>query len=154
MRFPATLLKQGATLKPDFDYTNVGLLFPQNDATEIAYFIVQLPHDRIYDSPITPHVHCRLSSAGQPVMKIDYKIYNPSAVTIPASWTTYTMNVNTATWSTGTISNMIYGSAPISLVGYGASAIMLIKLYRDDNVYTGDLLCDEFDIHYFKRVVR
>lgn len=46
LRMPFTQAKQGATLKPDFDYTNVGLLFPQNDATEIAYFIAQLPGSR------------------------------------------------------------------------------------------------------------
>ena len=44
---------------------------------------------------------------------------------------------------------MIYSSAgAISGVGKTASSIMIIKLYRDDNVYDGTLLFDEFDIHY------
>jgi hypothetical protein len=81
-------------------------------------------------------------------MKMDYKWYNPNAETIPSSFTTYTMNVNSATWASGTISNMIYGSAAIDGTGKDESSILLIKLYRDDNAYTGDLLVDEFDIHY------
>ena len=85
-------------------------------------------------------------------MKMDYKIYNPSEEAIPSSFTTYVMNENTATWTSGTISNMIYGASPISGVGYGDSAIMIIKLYRDDNVYSGDLLVDELDIHYVRKL--
>lgn len=30
----------------------------------------------------------------------------------------------------------------------GVSSILDIKLYRDDNVVTGDVLVKEFDIHY------
>jgi hypothetical protein len=150
LRFPVTALPFPASGRPDFDTTNIGLLFPQNNTTEAVYIVAQMPHDRVTDSDILPHVHCRLSGAGQPVMKIDYKWFNASATAIPTSFTTYTMNVNTATWSSGTISNMIYGSAPISGVGKGRSSILIMKLYRDDNVYSGDLLVDEFDIHYYK----
>jgi len=126
------------------------LLFPQSNTTEAIYIVVQLPHDRVPDSPLEPHIHCRLAGAGQPVFVMEYKVYNPSGTAIPTSWSTYTMNINTATWSSGTISNMIYGSADISGVGLNDSAILIIKLYRNDNVYSGDLLVDEFDIHYIK----
>jgi len=44
MRAPFTQTKRGALDKPDFDYTNVGLLFKQNDPAEIVYIIFQLPH--------------------------------------------------------------------------------------------------------------
>jgi hypothetical protein len=152
LRFPVTVLSQPASGRPDFDATNIGLLFPQNDTGEVVYLIAQMPHDRIPDSPIEPHVHCRLTGAGQPVMKIDYKWYNPEGEAIPATFTTYTMNANTATWSSGTISNMIYGESAIDGTGKNASSIMIMKLYRDDNVYSGDLLVDEFDIHYYKNV--
>ena len=33
---PLTRGLQGSADKPDFDYTNFGLLFPQNDTSEIA----------------------------------------------------------------------------------------------------------------------
>jgi len=79
---------------------------------------------------------------------MDYKWYNPNGEAVPSSWTTYTMNSNTATWSSGTISNMIYGAAAIDGTGKTESSILLIKLYRDDSAYSGDLLVDEFDIHY------
>ncbi len=46
LRFAGGRDKQGNTQKPDYDYTNLGLLFPQNDATEIAYLIAQAPHER------------------------------------------------------------------------------------------------------------
>jgi hypothetical protein len=148
LRFSATTLKQGATSKPDFDYTNIGLLFPQNDTSEAIYIVAQMPHSWKEGTNIFPHVHARLSGSGQPVMKMDYKWYNPSEATIPSSFTTYTLDTNTATWSTGTISTMIMNSTPIDGTGKTASSIIIIKLYRDDNVYSGDLLVDEFDIHY------
>jgi hypothetical protein len=149
LRFPVTALSQPASGRPDFDSTNIGYLFPNGNTNEILYIIAQLPHNRVTDSPLVPHVHCRLAGSGQPVFKIDYKIYNPDGEAIPATFTTYTMNVNTATWSSGTISNMVYGESPISGVGYGDSAIMIMKLYRDDTAYVGDILVDEFDIHYY-----
>jgi hypothetical protein len=146
----ATQAKTGSNLKPDFDETNIGFLFPQNNTAEILYIVLQMPHDRVPGTPIWPHVHCRLSGSGQPVMKMDYKWYNASDYTVPTGFTTYTMDNNTATWSTGTLSTMIFGDAEISGVDKTDSSMMIIKLYRDDNVYVGDLLVDEFDIHYYK----
>jgi hypothetical protein len=40
---------------------------------------------------------------------------------------------------------MISGSSIV-----GVSSIMLIKLYRDDNTYTGTAVTYQFDIHYLK----
>jgi len=40
----------------------------------------------------------------------------------------------------------------ISGIGKTKSSILIMKVYRDDNVYTGDLKVDEIDIHYYKRV--
>lgn len=40
------------------------------------------------------------------------------------------------------------------LVGIiGVSSIMLIKLYRDDNTYTGNAVTYQFDIHYQKDTI-
>ena len=44
LRFPVTASKLGINDKPDTDYTNFGLLFPQNDTTEYIIIIAQLPH--------------------------------------------------------------------------------------------------------------
>jgi len=44
LRFPLTRDKQGQSDKPDFDFAGLGLLFPQNNNTEIVYLIAQFPH--------------------------------------------------------------------------------------------------------------
>lgn len=49
--------QRGATALPDFDYTNVGYLFPKNEATEIIYLITQMPHRWKEGSTIYPHLH-------------------------------------------------------------------------------------------------
>ena len=146
LRFSAVALAQPASGRPDFDTTNIGYLFPQNNTAEVLFIIAQMPHSWNEGGKIYPHVHVMQSANLQAVFKIDYKWYN-SGDTEPATWTTYTMNSYTDTYTTGTISNMIKG-AGIDGTGKTASSILKIKLYRDDNVYTGDILLDEFDIHY------
>ena len=49
--------RQGVAQKPDYDFTNLGLLFPQNDDTEIAYFVAQMSHSKKLNEPIFFHVH-------------------------------------------------------------------------------------------------
>ena len=39
---PLTRDKQGQSSKPDYDFTNLGLLFPQNDTAEIVYLVMQM----------------------------------------------------------------------------------------------------------------
>ena len=148
LRFPITQAKQGANLKPVFDEENVALLFPENDESAVAYIVAQMPHGREPDSSIEPHVHIRQSQAGQPIFVMEYKWYNFTEA-VPASWSTHIMNDSTATWTTGTIANMVYNGL-ISGTGKGISSILLIKLYRQTgDGYSGDVLVDEFDIHYY-----
>ena len=148
LRFPATTFVRGANSKPDFDYTNICFLFPKNNTDEAIYLIVQMPHDRKADSDIEPHVHCRLTKVGNPMFEMKYKWYNINS-DVPVDFSTYVMTLKTKEWTSGTVSSMIYGS-PISGVGKTASSILIIKLYRTDNSYDGDLLVDEFDIHYVR----
>jgi hypothetical protein len=147
LRFSFTQTKQGATSLPDFDYTNVGLLFPQNDATEIVYIIGQMPHDYKLGTDIKPHIHWQQSAATAVTWKMDYKWFeNGSAV--PASFTPITANSDIFTYTTG---NMLQISAFPAINRSGidsVSSVLLIKLYRDDNTTTGDVLAFEFDIHY------
>lgn len=147
LRFPATRVRQGATTKPDFDITELGLLFPQNDATEIAYIIGQFPHDRKNGSNIRPHIHFVQDSSDQPVFKIDYRWYK-NGDAVPASWTTLTCDSFAFTYDSGSIMQIcsfpeIDGSSIDSV-----SSIVDIRIYRDDNVVSGDVLMKEFDIHY------
>jgi hypothetical protein len=76
LRFPFTATKLGALDKPDFDATNVGLLFPVNDATEIIYIIAQMPHEYKEGSRIYPHLHWQQMNGNNVVWKAAYKWFN------------------------------------------------------------------------------
>lgn len=146
-KYPATLLRQGATLKPDFDTTNLGLLFPQNDATEIAYIISQINHEWVLESGLKPHIHYVQDEADEPVFKMDYRWYKNGADPT-GGFTTITASTFAFTYTAGSILQIV--SFP-EISGSGidtVSSILDIKLYRDDNVVTGDILVKEFDIHY------
>ena len=144
---PLTQGKQGNTSKPDFDYTNIGYLFPQNDATEILYMVLQMPHSWLEGSDINPHIHWQQSADQQVTWKIDYKWFNPNAA-VPAGYTTHTMATNAFTYTSGDLHQITEGTAFISGSGQTLSSLLLIKLYRDDDVYSGDALAFDFDVHY------
>ena len=148
LRFPAIQLKLGATTKPDFDYTNLGLLFPQNDASEIIYIIAQIPHEWKLGTNLRPHIHFIQSAALQPVFKMDYRWYkngsDPTGV-----FTTITANSFAFSYpGSGSILQIVsfpeIDGSNIDTV----SSILDIRIYRDDNVVSGDVLVKEFDIHY------
>ena len=149
LRFPATTVRQGSTLKPDFDTTDVGLLFPQNDPLEIAYIIGQMPHEWKLESEIKPHIHYIQDEVTVPVFKIDYRIYKNGDA--PPAFTTLTTSGTPAlTYTSGSIAQIMSFPA-IDMTGIDAvSAIVDVKLYRDDNVVSGDVLVKEFDFHYQK----
>lgn len=147
LRAPATTIRQGVSSKPDFDTTNIGLLFPQNDATEIAYIIMQFPHARKNGSSIRPHIHFVQDSASEPVFKIDYRWYKNGADPT-GSFTTLTCDNMAFEYTSGSIMQIcsfpeIDGTAIDTI-----SSILEVKLYRDDNVVSGDVLVKEFDVHY------
>ncbi len=146
LRFPATLVKLGANTKPDFDYTNLGLLFPQNDTGEVASIIAQMPHSYKLGTNIYPHIHFIQTASNVPVFKISYRWYLNG--TTPPSFTTITSTTVVHTYTSGSILQRLAFPA-ISGSGITAiSSILDIKVYRDDNVVTGDVLVKEFDIHY------
>ena len=149
LRFPSSRLRQGATQKPDFDTTNLGLLFPQNDDAEIAYAIAQMPHEWKLESGLRPHIHFIQDSSDEPVFKIDYRWYKNNGDPTGA-FITLTCNAMVFTYTAGTILQIC--SFP-EIDGTGidtVSSILDIKIYRDDNVVAGDVLVKEFDIHYQK----
>jgi hypothetical protein len=148
MRFAATHQRQGVTTKPDFDFTNIGLLFPQNDATEISYMLGQMPHTWKEESSIYPHVHYVQSVEARPTFKLDYRIYQVGG-DIPAGFTTIVLDqAISLPWSGNDFHQIAHSSSPISMSGFTLSCMIDMKLYRDDNVVTGDVLVKEFDIHY------
>jgi hypothetical protein len=138
--------KQGQTDQPAWDATNLGYLFPQNNATHILYLMCQIPHRWKEGTAIYPHVHWKQAANQTPVFKIDYK-WTSLGGAVPGAWTTYTMSTKAATYTSGTIHQLSYGAA-IAGTGHTISSVMEIKLYRDDNAYTGNVLATSFDIHF------
>jgi hypothetical protein len=152
LRFPATRVRQGALNKPDFDYTNIGLLFPQNDTAEKIYITAQMDHSKKLDTNIHLHVHYIQSEATQPTFTAEYKFYN-NGEAIPGSWTT--VNTSDAQGSKGVFT---YSSGSIMQIGAfpfiappsneDVSASLDLIIYRNDNDVTGDILVKEIDVHY------
>ena len=138
--------KQGQTDKPAWDATNLGYLFPQNDATQVLYLNCQIPHRWKVGSTIYPHVHFEQAANQVPVFKMDYKWASIGSA-IPAGWTTYTMDQLVKTYTSGTIHNIVNGAAGIAGTDMGISSVLKIKLYRGDNVYVGNVLATSIDIH-------
>lgn len=143
---PLIIGKPTAGGKPDYDYTNCGYLFPRNDKTEILIVRCQLPHKWKEGTKIYPHVHWRQKRDEAAVFKIDYKWYNNGALE-SADWTTFAMSTYAFTYSSGTLGQISYNADGIDGAGKTISSILLIKLYREDNVYAADALVDDFDIH-------
>lgn len=151
MSIPATRARQGATQKPDFDFTNMGLLFPQNDDTEIAYIIIQMDHRKKMDTAIKLHCHYVQAVAAQPTFKCDYRFYNNGTAS-NGSFTT----LSTADGSKGVFTYP--GSGEILQIATfpdiaaptneSVSANLEFRFYRDDNDVTGDVLLKYIDFHY------
>jgi len=146
---PLTQTKVGANLKPDFDFDNIGYLFPQNDKTEILYLVFQMPHGWKEGSGIEPHVHWRQNANQNPVFKIDYKWFNIGGI-IPNSFQTFVMNNPEFTYTSGSLQQLSTGSILLDGTGKTISSLLTAKLYREDNDYTGDVLAYHFDVHVEK----
>jgi hypothetical protein len=148
--FPLTTAKQGQTDKPPFDPAAFGYQFPQADTSNIMYIIAQFPHSYALGTSVYPHVHWRQTTTGSVVFKIDYIWFDLGAI-VPTVYNTYIMSTNAFPYTSGSIHQLTGGSTPISGSSItGISSIMLIKLYRDDNTYTGPALTYQFDLHIRK----
>lgn len=146
---PLVSSMRGATFLPDYDYTNMGILFPQNNATEIIYITVQMPHCWKEGTTVYPHLHFRQTSSSKPVFKYAYSWTNIGAA-ISAFSAAQTLDAASVTYTSGSIHQIHYDNGGISGTGKTISSILNIKLYREDNVVTGDVLAYQFDIHYLK----
>jgi hypothetical protein len=144
---PLTTGKQGALSRPDFDYDNVGYLFPQNDNSEKLYLVMQIPHSYKQETTIYPHLHWLQTTSSNVTWKLDYKWTNIGA-TVTDNFTTIEMTRTVCTYSSGTLHQISETLNGIDGTGKTISSILAVKLYRDDNIYTGDALAYQFDIHY------
>lgn len=145
--FPATLAKQGANTKPDYDFTNLGLLFPQNDPSEIVYINDQMDHRKKLGTSIYLHIHFIQTSALVPVFKADYKFYN-NGTTPPVSFTNISTTEVVFPYVSGSILQIIRFPVITAPTNEGLSANLDLKIYRQDNVVTGDVLVKFIDYHF------
>lgn len=151
--FPLTTAKQGQTDQPAFSTSECAYLFPQADTSHVMYIIAQYPHDWTLGTSVHPHVHWKQTQSGSVVFKMDYKWFDLGGV-VPANYTTYTMSNSVMPYTSGSIHQLTTGSAYISGSHIsGVSSIMLIKLYRDDNTYTGNAVTYQMDIHINKNTL-
>jgi len=146
---PLVSTMRGATAKPDYDYTNMGMLFPRNDASEILYITVQMPHCWAQGTRIYPHLHFRRTSSAIPKFYISYSWTNIGD-TIAAFSAATLLDTFTPAYSAGSIHQIAYLDGGIKGTNKTISSILNIKLYRNDNAVTGDVLAYQFDIHYLK----
>ncbi len=148
LRFPATYEGTGVNNKPDFDFTNLGLLFPENNETEIVYHIAQFSHSRKSGSNLSPHIHYIQEEATPATFVMEYKWYD-NGDTVPGSWTTLETSTGIYEYTSGSMLQLlefptIDGSSLTEI-----SSSMDIKVYRKtgDGV-SGDVLYKEMDIHF------
>lgn len=147
LRVPLSQSKLGSNLKPDFDQTNVALLFPQNDTAEVIYFITQMPHEWKQQTDIGLHVHWLQEAATAVNWVADIKVIQPNEAS-PGSFTTYNSATGSFSYTSGTLHQITdLGDVDMSAVD-GVSAIILGKLWRDDNLTTGDVKAWAIDFHY------
>lgn len=145
-KFPLMQTKIGANLKPDWDEVNVGFLFPQNDASEILYAADQSSHKINTEVPMGPHIHWRQTQAGEPVFKIGYKLFD-NGDEEPADFTVITSTGNVFPYVSGNISQISsFDDIDISVFD-GISTQLILKIWRDDNVYPGDVCARSCDFH-------
>lgn len=145
MRFPATRTRRGSNDKPDFDFTNIGLLFPQNDAAEKIYISDQMSHMWKQGTLVKPHIHYIQTGAAVPTFKLAQRFYDNGGP-VP-DFTTITTTTAVFTYTTGTIMQILL-FPDIELTDLGTSAWFDMILYREDNTVTGDVLYKGFDFHY------
>lgn len=139
--------QRGATNLPDFDYTNVGYLFPKNDAAEIIYLITQMPHRWKEGSTIYPHLHWVQQGGSAIGWFIDYLIYENGA-SYANTWDTIPLGASTSAYTSGSFGQINHSACGISMIGKTISTMIAMKLYRNDNTYNGDALARQLDIHY------
>jgi len=146
LRFPAVFSKRGANDLPHFDYTNIGLLFPENDTSEIIYILGQLPYRRKLGSSVFPHIHFVQDTQNTPVFKMDYRWYENNT-SIP-DFTTSSANDFQFSYSSGSIVQIAKFPEITGEPILGNSSIFEAKIYRDDSNVAGDVLFKEFDLHF------
>ena len=148
MRFPVIQSKKGSNDKPDTDYTNIGLLFPQNDQNEYIVISEQFSHSRKYGTNISPHIHYIQDEVAIPTFVLQYRWYD-NGQQVPNFTTIETTGQPVFDYVGQPILQIIvYPEIDGSQIDF-VSSWFEAKLYRKtgDGV-AGDVLVKSFDIHF------
>lgn len=146
-RFAMTRSLQGILQKPDYDFTNLGLLFPESDASEKACLITLLPNSRAKCCPLMPYVHFIQTNAQTPVFKIDYRILNLGS-DISTPFETLTAGEFAVAYDSGSIHQAAIFPPMLIKPDLELGAAVDVFLYREDDIPIGDALAKEFGILY------
>lgn len=146
IRVASTSTKIGANSKPDFDFVNVGLLFPAGDETEKVYSNIQLPHRRKSGSMIYPHIHYVQDEAEFPVFKLDYR-WHQNGSDVVSDYTTITTTGGVFEYTSGSMLQILTFPPISAPEGDTISSMLDIIIYRTTDSVIGDVLFKEFDIH-------
>jgi len=158
LRFPAQALNPpGAVSDPDID-PNTGLILFDKGSTERIVGVAQMPHARMADTAISPHIHVRATEATPPaggarscVMLWEYKWYNHNAQT-PAAYTSEQTTFDLLDDVGGLATNTIWSFTDITGTGLIGSSMLEWRISRIGgdaaDTYDNDLVLVEFDIHY------
>lgn len=138
----------GTVNKPDYDLANLTYDFPQNDTTEIMGGVEELTHWYKTGSSAYFNVHFDQTQSATPVFRVQYKVYNTGSAE-PSVWSYLQSNALDKTYTSGTMGNILFFPV-LALPGVSMGATIKVKLYRKDNVYTGDCKVTRFGMHLEK----
>lgn len=144
----AATTKIGANAKPDFDFTNIGLLFPQNDVAEKIYMTFQMSHKKKLGTAVHLHVHFIQTGAAIPIFGALVRFYNNGALAPAFSSEILTEGTTKFDWASGSLLNITDFPDIEAPAGEYISANLDVILYRKDNAVTGDVLVKYIDLHY------
>jgi len=149
LTYPAVQTKQGATDKPLFDLTEVGLKFPYSDSTHLTVYNVQLPHKWVVGTSIYPHVHyIQVGQSDTADFILKYRWINMGD-TVTDFIRIEATDCTLLPYTAGTNTHQLAAFPTLDGTGLTRSSILDIKLFRKEDVgYNGTILVKDFDIHF------
>ena len=136
-----------------YDTTNLGRGFPQSNPAPNLLFNINIPKNYFNSFYIYPRVIWKQPGLNATTkFCIDYKVLKTGTV-YPVSFTTYEMDQQQETYIlSSTMSQANYNKTGILLENIDSknddSVNMLVKLYRNDSGYAGNLIVHNLVIYY------
>jgi hypothetical protein len=138
------LIDQSHASAPTFDFSNVGWLMPQNDATKFVTLVGQVPQAwrRVNPGVLKPRIQFIQTGANSPTFKIDYRLTVLGEA--PGTITTITHNALLIPYVSGSI--LQEAQFPDIEGERLLGTLVEMKVYRDDDTVTGDVLVKRVDV--------